>query len=133
MRKPAAFILAAFFFAAVSGCSVVAHREEIGTLRALGKDQDEQKEVLDQDTKNFERLKKALLASKLHAGMSAAEVRKVAGEPIVRHGGSAESPAQWSYKRGDGDWFKDEVIHLYFDPEGRLLRWNCTRFECGGV
>lgn len=128
MRQSLRILSAGLLLLPLTACSAVKHRKELGVLVDLGKDEERKKEILDAETKAFNKCKEAVLEGKLYPGMGTKEISSKVGDPVIKV--DAADGMKWSYKTGSGNWFKDELIHLYFNKENQLVRSECIRFEC---
>lgn len=78
---------------------------------------------LNQETKNYENIKKALKKGRLEKGMNASLVQKRYGKGVITlsEGKNAEV---WVYKSGKESYFKGAKIYLNFNEEKRLTGWR---------
>lgn len=104
----------------LSGC---AHLDDINKMMALKRSDDMKQYVLNQETASFEKVKKYMDSGKMEKGMGMQSVLKEFGEPLLIY---YESPgAKWVYKPASASWFEGEKIYLFFDEEGKLVKWEC--------
>ena len=78
---------------------------------------------LNQETENYENIKKAIKKGRLEKGMNASLVQKKYGKGVITlpEGKNAEV---WVYKKGEQSHFTLEKIYLNFDAEGKLIDWR---------
>ncbi len=94
-------------------------------LMKVGKEQERIAKALKQETKNYNRAKEAILSGKLKEGMTASDVRKKCGEPILDSIFDRQRGAyKWLYMPETSTHFKGEKLYLYIDKEDKLVGWK---------
>ena len=110
---------------ALSGCAGLASkRDTIKMLIALGRNDKLKQQALNQETKNFKRLKNYINNDKIKKGISAKSATKKFGEPVVVL--SETKGERWAYKPSDANWIGGEKIYLFFNEVGKLFEWDCV-------
>ncbi len=118
-RQP--FILTAALLV-LTGCAGFTEKiSGLKTLSALGQSEKIKQQALNQETKNFRKIEKAVAGGVLQEGQFSHEVRMRYGDPVVVvPEGRME---KWVYKPGYEDWMGGERIELYFDENAKLAQW----------
>lgn len=112
------------------GCAGVKElqSEEVDTLREFEQDQKWKAEVVAEEERNFQEVKKAIQEGRLKKGILSSEIAQQFGQPVLS---SPEGKEQrWLYKGRGGHWFKAPKVYLYFDESNQLQRWECLRTDC---
>lgn len=100
---------------------------DINVLITLSKDRGAMADDLDEDTKNYENLKKAFDDSRLKEGESELLTRKEYGEPVIILPEENGKFSRWVYKAAKTSFFSQEKIYLIFDKEKKLIRWEMPK------
>ena len=93
-------------------------------LIQLGRNDKLKQRALNQETKNFKRVKNYIDSNKIKMGISTKSAIKRFGEPVVVL--SETEGERWAYKPSDADWIGGEKIYLIFDEESSLSDWECV-------
>lgn len=102
----------------------------VKTLKDLGEDEKAKEEFIAKEEAHFQNVRQAIARRQLKRGWASSEVESQFGPPVLILPEGAEQ--KWIYKSGEGHWFKAPKIHLFFDKEDRLARWQCLRTDCAG-
>ena len=94
------------------------------TLMEVGKSQAEIAKALKQETKNYNRVKKAIEDGKLEEGMSGEKIKKKYGEPIIDLYDEKRDAFKWLYMPATSTHFEGEKLYLFVDKEGVLVGWK---------
>ncbi|MCQ9207415.1 MAG: hypothetical protein NG740_06030 [Omnitrophica bacterium] len=92
----------------------------LSALAGLGKSQKEMQETVDNETKAFAAIKKALETGDLKKGESGQLIREQYGEPVVILPGTEADSEKWIYKPGYAPHFGGIKIYLFLNARGRL-------------
>ena len=99
----------------------VKSKDGLGTLMAMSGDRGKMIREFNNDTKSFEKISKAMNASRIKKGDTAKEIKKKYGEPVVIvPEDESGTLSRWVYKPGTGSFFEGNKAYLIFDQEGRL-------------
>ena len=117
------FIFCVAFF--LSGCSKLAHLDQLLTLKAMGENKDQQRKFVKQQDQNFERILQACRENRLAQYPDSKSIAKAFGTPItvseeVKDG---VSRIKWLYRYSIKMLSADKV-YLYFSSDGRLIEWQ---------
>jgi hypothetical protein len=97
---------------------------DLRTLINLGKNQERIAKELKKETKNYDKLKEAILEEKLEEGISSEKIEKKYGEPIIDIFDKKRNVYKWLYMPATSTHFKGEKLYLYIDEEGTLVGWQ---------
>ncbi len=78
---------------------------------------------LNQETKNYENLKKAIKKGRIEKGMNASLVQKRYGKGVISLPEDKNAEV-WVYKSGKESYFNADKIYLNFSVEGKLTGWK---------
>lgn len=102
--------------------------EEVDTLREFEQDANWKAQVVAEEERNFQEVKKAIQDGRLKKGIPSSEIAQQFGQPVLS---SPEGKNQrWLYKGRGGHWFKAPKVYLYLDENNQLQRWECLRTDC---
>jgi len=93
-------------------------------LIELGRNQAEIAKALNEETKNFNRVKEAIEDEELEEGMEGARIKKRYGEPIIDIFDKKRNVYKWLYMPKTSTHFEGEKIYLYVDKDGLLAGWQ---------
>lgn len=93
-------------------------------LMEVGKSQADIAKALKKETKNYNRVKKAIISEKLKEGMLAKEIRKKYGEPIIDIYDEKKNAYKWLYMPATSTHFEGEKLYLFIDKEDKLVGWR---------
>ena len=113
-----------------SGMEVMEHRKELGTLKEQSKEGPMMEKILNEQEAAFQNIRKAIASGELKPGFSSKEVAKKYGNPIDKD--TSNGGQKWLYRSKTGKWLDHPWIYLYFDPAGKLMKWDCNHTECPG-
>ncbi len=119
MRKITRFLIGILFLSFLAGCSST---KDLGFLKELADDEKEKAKAIESDTRNYEKLKEALAVGKLKPGMPIEEIRDRYGEPVVKT--QEKEGMRLGYKPGPASWFGEQKIYLFFDVQGKLIKFQ---------
>lgn len=97
---------------------------DLKTLMEIGKSQAAIAKSLKKETKNYKRVKKAIISGKLEEGMLADKIRKRYGEPIIDMYDKKRDAYKWLYMPATSTHFEGEKLYLFIDEEGKLVGWK---------
>ena len=119
-------LLGAFLPLLLSGCALSQHSEELGTLLSQSREEALKERDLNLEDAHYQKVLSGIQKGQIKPGLSQDEIVKKIGKPVVvlNEGGAEE----WLYKARNPSWFKADKIYLFFDPEGRLVRWAASNF-----
>jgi len=100
--------------------AVPLYAEGLDTLIAIGKSQAEMQKALDEETKAFERVKRAVETGDISKGQGKAGIRDKYGEPVVATQDSTTGKEKWVYLPATSSFFKGAKMYLFFDTNGLL-------------
>jgi len=98
----------------------------LGDLSKVGKSQSQIQRALDKETAVYTEVKKALINNELNMGSSAEQIQKHFGPPVV----IVKQGDVWRhlYKPAHSTHFSGEKIYLFFDENGKLVRFQTADF-----
>ena len=109
----------------LTGCSKLAHLDQLLTLKAMGDNKDQQAKFVKQQDENFEKILQAYRDNRLDQYPDAKSIQKAFGAPIyvgqeVKEG---MSRTKWLY-RYSVKMASSDKVYLYFSTDGKLLEWQ---------
>lgn len=90
----------------------------LDALVEVGRSQGEIAKTLNQETKNFENVRRALEKGILKNGMPSDAIRKLYGDPVIEFKEGAK--VKWVYKAAESSFSDGLKIYLIFDGDGSL-------------
>ena len=93
-------------------------------LMEVGRNQDRMAKALKKETKNYNKVKKAIISEKLEEGMSAEKIKKKYGEPVIDIYDEKKSANKWLYMPATSSHFEGEKLYLFIDEENTLVGWR---------
>jgi len=114
MRYGLAIILTVLI--SVSICSA----EGLSSLMEIAKSQKDIQKKYDEETKAFNRIRKAIEAGAIQKGQSKIEISNRYGEPIVIIPEAGTRREKWVYKPVESTYFKGIKAYLFFDKDNKL-------------
>ncbi len=121
MRKYITIILCAAVLMPLAGRCAHA---DLKTLMRVGKSQAEIAKALKKETKNYNRVKKAIGKGKLKEGMPADKILKRYGAPIIDIYDEKRNAYKWLYMPATSTHFEGEKLYLFIDEEDNLVGWK---------
>lgn len=97
---------------------------DLKALMKLGKSQAEISKSLQEESKNYKRVKDAIISEELKEGMPAAGIREKYGEPIIDVFDNKKNAYKWLYMPATSTHFKGEKLYLFVSEEGKLVGWK---------
>lgn len=97
---------------------------DLRTLMEVGKSQETIAKALKEETKNYNKVKKAIISGELKEGMPAEKVRKNYGEPVIEIYDEKKNADKWLYIPATSTHFEGEKLYLFVDREGKLVGWQ---------
>lgn len=97
---------------------------DLKTLMEVGKSQTAIAKALKKETKNYNKVKKAIIQGQLEEGMLAEKIRKKYGEPVIDIYDKKKDADKWLYMPATSTHFEGEKIYLFVDKEGKLVGWK---------
>ena len=97
-----------------------AFAEGLDTLIEVGQSMGDIAKESNEETRNFEGVKRAIERGSLKAGEAKDSIRKKYGDPVVDFPKDANGPEKWVYKPASSSYFEGIKIYLYFDDSGNL-------------
>ena len=97
---------------------------DLKTLINIGKSQERMAKALKEETKNYNKVKEAILEEELEEGISSEKIKKKCGEPIIDIFDNKRNVYKWLYMPETSTHFEGEKIYLYVDEEGVLVGWQ---------
>ena len=94
------------------------------TLMEVGKSQAAIAKALKKETKNYNKVKKAIIQGELEEGMEARKIRKKYGEPVIDIYDKKKDANKWLYMPATSTHFEGEKLYLFVDKEGKLVGWQ---------
>lgn len=111
-------LVAYFVFLTSVPCSCGA--EGLGTLIDVAKSQADIKEQYEEETENFERVKKAVESDNIKKGMAKADIQRRYGDPVVSIKDMDGKREDCIYKPGRSSFFEGIRATLIYTEEGVL-------------
>ncbi len=93
-------------------------------LMEVGRNQAAIAKALKKETKNYNKVKKAIISGKLIEGMTADKIRKRYGEPIIEIYDKKKDAYKWLYMPATSSHFEGEKLYLFIDKEDKLVGWK---------
>ena len=112
------------FIIAISGCALITHREELATLKQVGRSQDEIAHFVKTQKEAFSRLKEDITSNAVACGASKETILKKYGEPVLSRSSDAGPISEVFLYRHPTKYFSSDRIYLYFDNSGKLDHWE---------
>ena len=110
------------------GMEVMQYREELGTLKEHASNEGERKKFEKSQENSFQAVDKAVKSKKISVGTTTADFLNRFGAPNAKD--SSENGQRWLYRSIHGKALEKPWIFFYFDPQGKLLRWECGHTVC---
>jgi hypothetical protein len=109
----------------LSGCAKVAHLDQLLTIKAYSDNKDLQEKFILQQNQNFKKLLAAVKDGTLEPGTTHRVILKEFGAPILSRLTAADGKDLdvWLYRYAT-EYFNSEKVYLYFDQEGKLVKWD---------
>lgn len=107
------------FFIMLFSFTARIHAEGLSTLAEVGKDQAAMQKALDEETKSFRAIRKAIEKGTINKGESQDAIKRSYGEPVIILP-DKKHDEKWIYKPGYASWFDGIKIYLYFDSDKKL-------------
>jgi hypothetical protein len=105
----------------------------LNSLMTLSKDRGVMVRDLEGETKNYDKIARALEDDKLTQGQKAEDIIKRYGEPVVGLPYRSGELTRWVYKPYEATFFEGPKISLFFDDQGDLIRWEKREDESSGI
>jgi hypothetical protein len=105
---------------------------DLKKLMEVGHNQAEIAKALKKETRNYKRVKKAIIADKLEEGMPADKIKKKYGKPIIDIYDKKKNAYKWLYMPATSTHFEGEKLYLYVDQEDKLVGWKLLEPEPKG-
>lgn len=104
------------------GCAKLAHLDQLLTLKTIGDNKALQKQYVDKQNQNFEKLLKVVQENKIQEYPSQESIRRAFGDPLFIKDIERDDQRQikWLY-RYSAEPFGSEKVYLYFTADGRLI------------
>ncbi len=97
---------------------------DLKTLMEIGASQVDIAKSLQQETKNYNEVKKAINSGAIKEGLAAETIRKKYGEPILETYDKKRDATKWLYMPASSNHFKGEKLYLYLDKENKVKSWE---------
>ncbi|MBL7071462.1 MAG: hypothetical protein ISS26_04755 [Candidatus Omnitrophica bacterium] len=97
---------------------------DLKTLMELGKSQGEIAKALKNETKIYDKVKKAIESGKLKEGEEAEAIRKNYGEPVIDVFDKKRDAIKWLYMPATSSHFEGEKLYLFIDKDDKLVGWQ---------
>ena len=122
IRVFCAFVLAGV---ALPGCAKVSHLDQLLTIQAYSKSNEEKERFVKAADKRFEALLHEVKTGRLKRTMRLEDIRNKYGSPVYEQiiVGGKHARTLWMYRR-QTDYAGAEKVYLYFDEQGVLLDWE---------
>lgn len=104
---------------------------DLKTLIELGKSQTAIAKALKEETKNYNKIKKAIIQEELEEGIEAEKIRKKYGEPIIDIFDKKKNAYKWLYMPATSTHFEGEKLYLFVDKEDKLVGWQLVEQQPG--
>ncbi len=127
MKKHIAMVL--FIVIVLTGLFETVAYAGLKKLMELGKNQAVIAKALKKETKNYNRVKKAIISGKLIEGMTADKIRKRYGEPIIEIYDKKKDTYKWLYMPATSSHFEGEKLYLFIDKEDKLVGWKLVEVK----
>ena len=115
MNKTAVLVAIAIFLACSNSFA-----EGLQTLMEVGKNMEETKKALDEETKAFGRVKAGIERGAIKKGDTKDKIMKECGEPVIATHDKKTDRDEWAYMPAKSTFFKGIKIYLYFTKDGAL-------------
>lgn len=101
-----------------------AYAVDLKTLMEMGQNQADIAKTLQQETNTYNGIKSAITSGAVKTGMTAENIRRKYGEPIIETYDRKRDANRWLYMPATSSHFKGEKAYLYFDKENKLTGWE---------
>jgi len=108
-----------FIFCVISSLPSYA-KGGLGALVKVGKSQAEMEKVMNNETKVFEKVKKAVINDEIIEGQSDSEIESKYGAPVVKIKQPENKLERWVYKPGYASYFDHNKVCIYVNEEGTV-------------
>lgn len=102
----------------------VKSKDGLKALIELSKSMGKSAEQLKEETRNYDRARKAASEGELKKGETVSRVAKTLGEPVVILSCEDTKAVKWVYKPGNATFFDYKKVYLNFDENGELVDWK---------
>ncbi len=116
------FLSVSFLFFA--GCVFIKHAQQLSVLGAVGKSQKEISIYVDKQRRLFRDLVEDIKKGNLTKGLTASEVVRRYGEPVLSWKDRSNSFHQKLLYRDPVNFFTSDKVYLYFDRKDKLIFWE---------
>lgn len=121
MKRYKILFMGAFF---VFLTAANAFSADLKQLMEIGASQADIAKTLQQETKNYNEVKKAIASGAIKEGMPADAVRKRYGGPILDTYDKKHDATKWLYMPASSNHFKGEKLYLYIDKDNKVKSWE---------
>jgi hypothetical protein len=90
----------------------------------LGSSQARIAKALKKETKNYNKVKKAIISGKLEEGTPGDKIKRKYGEPIIDIYDEKRAANKWLYMPATSTHFEGEKLYLFVGAEGKLVGWQ---------
>jgi hypothetical protein len=134
LKKPAILLIAFLVIVLASAAARADDKKEkvkwvksktgINSLMTLSNDRKDMIKDLEGETKNYDKIKKAIDQNTMVKGQGMDEIKRKYGEPVIEVPGKDGAPTRWSYKPSETTFFDGPKISLFFDDNSSLTGWS---------
>jgi hypothetical protein len=97
---------------------------DLKKLMELGSSQARIAKALKKETKNYNKVKKAIISGKLEEGTPGDKIKRKYGEPIIDIYDEKRAANKWLYMPATSTHFEGEKLYLFVGAEGKLVGWQ---------
>jgi len=96
----------------------------VSSLMTLSKDMGKMKRQLKKETRDYDDIKEAIVGLDLKKGEASDDIERRYGSPAITLREADGGGVKWVYKPASSSYFEGEKAYLFFDGEGRLVKWE---------
>jgi len=96
----------------------------LGALMDLSSGRNKMKKVYKKETEAYEKIDRGISYGLVKKGMTAAEIEKRYGGPIMVLEEEGKGISKWVYKPATDSYFGGKKAYLFFDDSNELINWE---------
>jgi len=96
----------------------------LGTMIKLSEDRNKMVKEYNEETKAYDRIKRAIEDNELVISTSSGDISKKYGDPTIILNNEPDGLIKWVYKVGVETFFDSDKVYLTFDESENLIDWS---------
>ena len=96
----------------------------LGNMIELSNDRNKMVKEYNDETKAYDRIKRAIEENELKISTSSEDISKKYGSPTIILNNEPDGLIKWVYKAGVETFFDSDKIYLTFDKSSELIDWS---------